>query len=66
MNTRTIVTKIFNPNIEASITVGIFDSVEEALELLGKERVLEIINKNAVNAAKTSWNQRIVKELMRR
>lgn len=63
MHNITIKSKIRNPDIETSITVPQFDTLEEAVIVSGKEYCLQIINEDAIRIARTDWNNRIINEL---
>lgn len=61
-----IKSKIFNPNIETTITVPQFDTVAEAVKMMGKKYVLLILNRHAILTSRACWNKRIIDELYKK
>lgn len=56
---------IHNPEIQDTISVPQFSSLEEAIEIYGGEdKILDIINRHVVYLNRQKWNERIIKELL--
>lgn len=49
-----------------TITVTLFDSLREAYAVIGEKKILEMINKDIVQKARSNWRNRFIKELVKK
>jgi len=58
--------QIFNPNVKTMMSIPQFDSLPEAIKMMGKKHILDIINKHTIFTSRIAWNKRIIDELQKR
>ncbi len=57
-----VVTKMTDPVTETTLEINIFEDLGEAVEKLGSEGILDIVNHELITRERTKWRQNKFKE----
>jgi hypothetical protein len=66
MNKIPITVRIKNPDIVDTIEGEIYESLEEAIDNLGTEAILKVLNEDVIRVARCAWRETTIKKLMRK